>query len=297
MWQRLGIWSDKTNTRLNAANDIPANQYEQIRERIRHCLDDNYDDNEVDQTLNLMRDETERWNNVETQEDYNDYLPSMDWKLENIDETVDPMKDELLGYCLRLERNNAYLTQLIDKFEQVSFKKKYSELLAANKKLENEYGRLKSTNSKVYTSYCDLLEENKLLKKTNKELTNKLSKNEKESEGTNGEVEKLVKQMEKLKKENEENKQILKDYRKSKMKIQKEITDKENEILKLKGENIATKLKLERIENLVLKQNPSSLVSPQIEYETEDPIKPDEPVEEDDTIALLQQKYKTKTMV
>lgn len=295
MWQRLGIWSDKTNT--SAANDIPANQYEQIRERIRHCLDDNYDDNEVDQTLNLMRDETERWNNVETQEDYNDYLPSMDWKLENIDETVDPMKDELLGYCLRLERNNAYLTQLIDKFEQVSFKKKYSELLAANKKLENEYGRLKSTNSKVYTSYCDLLEENKLLKKTNKELTNKLSKNEKESEGTNGEVEKLVKQMEKLKKENEENKQILKDYRKSKMKIQKEITDKENEILKLKGENIATKLKLERIENLVLKQNPSSLVSPQIEYETEDPIKPDEPVEEDDTIALLQQKYKTKTMV
>ncbi|TID14155.1 hypothetical protein CANINC_004801 [Pichia inconspicua] len=307
MWRKLGFRSDTSNTDLDTANMISDNRYRQIRDRIRHCLDDDYDSNDVDQTLNLMRDETERWTNIETSLDNNDQLPISEYEYEKIDKTSSPTNDELLGYCLRLERNNAYLTQLIDKFEQVSFKKRYSELLITNKKLENEYDRLKSTNSKVYSSYCDLLEENKRLKKTNKELSTKLARNDKESESANSEVEEIVSQLEKLKKENESNKKLLKDYRNSKMKLQKDLTEKENEVIKLKGENIATKLKLERIEKLVFKEKASNVSHEANANENEianvnvnvnnEPTIPDDLVEEDDTIALLQAKYKTKVTV
>lgn len=310
MWQKLNPWGSESDFESSSTYaKVPNNQFTEIRKRIMHCLDNDYDsgDVDVDHTLNIMREETEKWSSPTTVFEFNDKVLLQD------DNPIEEFKlpvnenDELVGYCLRLERNNAYLMQMIEKFEQVSFKKKYSELLACNKKLQCEYDRLKNANSKVYNSYCDILEENKELKSENQEVKKNLLQSKQKTEDTRAETEKLILQVEKLKKENEINKQTIKDYRKSKTLLQKALSEREDEAVRLKSQHIATKLKLEKIENLVLKktQETAEFIENGDDKKNDvtknnkksDAVVGDDDNDNDDTIALLEQKYKTKVPI
>lgn len=72
--------------------------------------------------------------------------------------------DDLVPYVLKLEANNAFLQDFVDRFEEVSFHKRYQDASAENSRLMKEIERLRGTNSKVYASYCDLVEEVKQLR-------------------------------------------------------------------------------------------------------------------------------------
>lgn len=315
---------------------LPDDEGRNIHDRIRRYLDDEATGTnpEVDETLRLMCDETERWYAQPKNETFeHDFAPTnvVDENYTE-EEHDDGEMNELVGYCLCLERNNAYLLQLIEKYEQVSFKKRYNELLASNVKLQKEYTRLKSSNSKIYTSYCDILEEIKKVKSENGDLKKKISQAREEFRAKNTETVKTEEEVKKLRAINDSNNHKLSDLRKNSVTLQRHIMEKENEIAKLKGINIATKLKLERAENLILKgqgitekeQNYSKEQNSEVELDLEEerPL-PDlengaaeKPIdkenykderrsrdanenefEEQDTIALLMQKYQNKTFV
>lgn len=235
-------------------------ELQHVKDRIKQCLNDDsyYDTNNlglVDETLRLMRDETRRWD-----EYHDDHLiPDTkigDFAADKLDKDGNTYDNtdaaELVGYCIRLERNNEYLLQLVEKFEQVSFKKRYSELLLSNERLQNEFQRLKVTNGKVYTSYCDLIEEMKKCQSENESLKRQLSRSKRDIKEKLSESTKLEVDFARLKLENEEYANKMHDLRKSNMQIRKEISIKEEENNKLRGENIALKLKLEKAENVLL---------------------------------------------
>ncbi|ODQ47074.1 hypothetical protein PICMEDRAFT_71195 [Pichia membranifaciens NRRL Y-2026] len=314
---------------------LPDDEVRNIHDRIRRCLDDEETGNnqEVDGTLRLMRDETERWYSESKNETFEpDLAPTNIVNEKYTDRECDGDINELVGYCLCLERNNAYLLQLIEKYEQVSFKKRYDELLTSNFKLQKEYTRLKSSNSKIYASYCDILEEIKKVKLDNGDLKKKVSQAREEFKAKKTETQKTEEEVKKLRTINDSNNHKLSELRKNSVTLQRHIMEKENEIAKLKGINIATKLKLERAENLVLKGQGNNDTEPkytkeqkrEVEpgVEEEQPVtdsgngaavKPDEKenynsertsqdakeddLEEQDTIALLLQKYQNKTFV
>lgn len=319
---------------------LPEEEVRNIHERIRRCLDeeDAIINQDVDETLRLMRDETEKWYNGQ-----GDNVPQYISEHSNVPENefVDAdyvtEADELVGYCLRLERNNAYLLQLIEKFEQVSFKKRYDELLTSNNKLQQEYMRLKSTSTKIYASYCDILEEIRKFKSENLSLKRKIEQTKEESSTKEMENLRLREESKNLRMTNDNNNHKLSDLRKTLATLQRQIIEKDNEIAKLKGINIATKLKLERAENIILKtqvgnekkkepfdikkgsmgpdltieelshrhlQTPNFGNLTEGSEEKENAIEKNDndentggEIEEQDTIALLMQKYQNKTFV
>jgi hypothetical protein len=335
MWNRVISWLDR-NDQENTENQklrelynqnqydlyIPNAELKSIHDRIRHCLDEDdiTDYQGIDDTLKLMRDETAKWYqpidilseqiNDPIYDDFNKLSIDKDFGDNNISNNNE--SDELLSYCTRLERNNAYLLQLVEKFEQVSFKKRYAELVLTNDNLQKEYNRLKSTNSKVYNSYCDLLEEIKKVKLENQSLKKKINHSLDFDRSKDKEIENLNTQIKKLNLENGSNQEKLKGLRKSNINLQKQISLKEDELIKMKGTNIATKLKLERAENMLLKIESADQVElkPTNKNNTDHfdlPSESKEPKEEsfnidsddevDDTIAFLQQKYKSNVPV
>lgn len=268
--ESYGVLADEWQNDIHLSDDT----IKSVHDRIRHCLDEDYEEagmddgfgryKEVDDTLKLMREETEKWCNpglraLNDNREPNDALyRDMEAELLENKPVEDTQSNELLAYCLRLERNNAYLLYLVEKFEQVSFKKRYSDLLVANEKLQKEYSRLKSTNTKVYMSYCDLIEEIKRIKLENKSIKNRMNEDIQKSGQSVMEQNRLTDQMEKLKKENADNAEKLRTLRKNNVSLQRKIAEKEDELIKLNGVNVATKLKLKKAEALLLKQTMTS---------------------------------------
>lgn len=166
--------------------DLGSKEFNVINKRIqRYLRDDEVNasyDRDVDDTLRLIMDETGRWSRdagSELNRRNDDYvyerqLPSAargyqresQNKTTNTDdfEPNDDDDDDLLAYCLRLEENNSYLLDIVQRFEEISFQKKYNEVTLSNDRLEKEVERLKTSNSKVYSSYCDLVDEVKRLR-------------------------------------------------------------------------------------------------------------------------------------
>lgn len=319
----------------NASEDadvyLPKEELSRINDRIKHCLDFDTDFNEgVDHTLRLMREETQHWQESDDVDNDNDNDNQQQWRqhetpimpgsiLQFKDSSSPVMDDELLGYCLRLERNNAYLMQLVEKYEQVSFKKRYRELMMSNESLQKEYNRLKATNGKVYTSYCDLLEEIKKMKEASGKLKQELVDAKKDKNSESVELRRLQSQIRQLKIENETHSSKVRDLRTSNSALNKKLSEKEDEVIKLRAVNVATSLKLERAEKLVLKQQQTPNLKPKSDLEFHFEVKPEHPLDDDpileqpssaengdenqrdlqpdDTIALLQARYQTKSML
>ena len=308
---------------MNEHGDVylPSEEVFRIHKRIRHCLDEDYDvGEEVDETLRLMREETENWGKRQPSESLNFSLQSPNnvptWSKGTFPKTVTG-DDELLGYCLILERNNAYLLQLVERYEQVSFKKRYSELMMSNESLQKEYNRLKSTNGKVYASYCNLLEEIKRMKEADKKLRQELNASKETKNSQDAEIRQLKKDLQRMQIENETSSSKVRELRKSNSSLQKSLSEKEDEMIKMKGTNIATSLKLERAEMLLLRERdikaavavaekaspvkqenevPSEVLETEEEQEEEgkELSEPESASLPDDTIAQLQLRYQNK---
>ena len=307
---------------MNEHGDVylPSEEVFRIHKRIRHCLDEDYDvGEEVDETLRLMREETENWGKRQPSESLNFSVQSPNnvptWSKGTFPKTVTG-DDELLGYCLILERNNAYLLQLVERYEQVSFKKRYSELMMSNESLQKEYNRLKSTNGKVYASYCDLLEEIKRMKEADKKLRQELTASKETKNSQDAEIRQLKKDLQRMQIENETSSSKVRELRKSNSSLQKSLSEKEDEMIKMKGTNIATSLKLERAEMLLLRERdikaavavaekaspvkqenevPSEVLETEKEEEEGKELsEPESASLPDDTIAQLQLRYQNK---
>ena len=307
---------------MNEHGDVylPSEEVFRIHKRIRHCLDEDYDvGEEVDETLRLMREETENWGKRQPSESLNFSVQSPNnvptWSKSTFPKTVTG-DDELLGYCLILERNNAYLLQLVERYEQVSFKKRYSELMMSNESLQKEYNRLKSTNGKVYASYCDLLEEIKRMKEADKKLRQELTASKETKNSQDAEIRQLKKDLQRMQIENETSSSKVRELRKSNSSLQKSLSEKEDEVIKMKGTNIATSLKLERAEMLLLRERdikaavavaekaspvkqenevPSEVLETEKEEEEGKELsEPESASLPDDTIAQLQLRYQNK---
>jgi hypothetical protein len=306
---------------MNEHGDVylPSEEVFKIHNRIRHCLDEDYDvGEEVDETLRLMREETENWGKGQPSESLNFSVQSPNnvttWSKGTFPKTVTG-DDELLGYCLMLERNNAYLLQLVERYEQVSFKKRYSELMMSNESLQKEYNRLKSTNGKVYASYCDLLEEIKRMKEADKKLRQELNASKETKNSQDAQIRQLKKDLQRMQVENETSSSKVRELRKSNSSLQKSLSEKEDEMIKMKGTNIATSLKLERAEMLLLRERdikaavavaeeaspvkqenevPSEVLETEEEEEGEEVSEPESASLPDDTIAQLQLRYQNK---
>lgn len=307
---------------MNEHDDVylPSEEVFRIHKRIRHCLDEDYDiGEEVDETLRLMREETENWGKRQPSESLNFSSQSPNnvptWSKSTFPKTVTG-DDELLGYCQILERNNAYLLQLVERYEQVSFKKRYSELMMSNESLQKEYNRLKSTNGKVYASYCDLLEEIKRMKEADKKLRQELTASKETKNSQDTEIRQLKKDLQRMQIENETSSSKVRELRKSNSSLQKSLSEKEDEVIKMKGTNIATSLKLERAEMLLLRERdikaavavaekaspvkqenevPSEVLETEKEEEEGKELsEPESASLPDDTIAQLQLRYQNK---
>ncbi len=308
---------------MNEHGDVylPSEEVFRIHKRIRHCLDEDYDvGEEVDETLRLMREETENWGKRQPSESLNFSSQSPN-NIPTLSKGTFPKTvtgdDELLGYCLILERNNAYLLQLVERYEQVSFKKRYSELMMSNESLQKEYNRLKSTNGKVYASYCNLLEEIKRMKEADKKLRQELTASKETKNSQDAEIRQLKKDLQRMQIENETSSSKVRELRKSNSSLQKSLSEKEDEMIKMKGTNIATSLKLERAEMLLLRERdikaavavaekaspvkqenevPSEVLETEEEQEEEgkELSEPESASLPDDTIAQLQLRYQNK---
>ncbi|GMM47546.1 hypothetical protein DAPK24_041440 [Pichia kluyveri] len=335
-WIRSGRNKNSANLRgmyedLSSMPNIPDNgdvylsddELRKIHERIRKCIDDDQYvpiDDTVDNTLRIMREEIDKWykpvrnERNEKNEEFEQIRRLDSSKNINLDDfnIGDAENNELLSYCIRLENNNEYLLQLIEKFEQLSFKKRYSELLMMNENLQKEYNRLKSTNGKVYSSYCDLLEEVKKRQEENKMFKEQIKNVSKNNDDKSMKLRKLQIEIDKLKRENERNENKITDLRKSNNSFQRTISEKEDEIIKLKGTVMITKLKLERAEKIIFpptkveEARPETpVVTPVLEpvstplgIDENKPLESSTPEKEiDDTIAQLHKKYQTKSKI
>lgn len=176
VWQKTGLddtedFSSSENAHVTRVSRSLGHddRLNELNQRIQGYLGEDVGD-PVDDTLRMIMDETERWDSSRNQSNFNarreyQYADSAaDRNNGSIDIRNSAGDDELMAYALRLEANNSYLLDLIQRFDEISFQKKYHEVVETNAKLEAEVARLKSTNTKVYASYCDLVEEVRVLR-------------------------------------------------------------------------------------------------------------------------------------
>lgn len=181
--------------------ELGSKEFDVINRRIQGYLRDDESsvdyDRSVDDTLRLIMDETGRWGssrlsggngeneelqfapssvrdrfNGRTRNDNNNNNFDRGYRSED-DYNEDIDEDDLLGYCLRLEENNSYLLDIVQRFDEISFQKKYHEVSQVNEQLSKEVDRLKTTNGKIYTSYCDLVDEVKRIRSQRANMNNK----------------------------------------------------------------------------------------------------------------------------
>lgn len=264
--------------------NLNQNQLDEMNERIQSYLMDDSLTGEVDNTLKIIQDETQRWNwSSKYKSSINTPIsatasatPKNQTKLQFASDTIN--NDELLVYCLKLERNNAFLLDLVDRFDDVSFHKKYKELLVANEQMSKEINRLKNTNSKVYSSYCDLIEEMKKIKLKSLTVEKEQSLFIKEIENLKDKINHLKnfnsskdklfeKHKEKesiLEKENKHKENRIRELESSISDIQLKSQNKDELVSQLSATNVSLKLKLEKAEKILkLKGLPVDTVNKQ----------------------------------